>query len=1135
MPNAAGTLELVALELGKACEPLQELLTQDIFERLGVSLPPSISGNGTLATKLQESGAIAGELPPLVTALASAITSENVAGIISSSAPLIAKIAQLIAKLKEAGDAIHQAANTLSGEEKANVQKFAESFAIRTVEYVTVGNLDKRLPTLTNSLALIGIVDKEINMPNTIEAINAPKQVVPRRFYVDRIPKMLTNPEGYFTDVFKWGAPDFDGAVLLEKIHALLLSLGIPSAIYFETGQPPVLEAYFFSVSPDTSASPPGIKVSLSIPGNTDFNQEVVLSDLWKATVSVKAAFEAGMDATIRPPLNVSVSPPSGNVNINLLVGIKAEKNTGDPLSILSMAGGNGLFAKSIGASIGINTTLGSSGGNVDPAFQFAIREGKLIIDFSKGDGFIQTLLSGIKLDAGFELAGSWDPKTGLKFQGNAGVEVFIPVHFDLVVIQLNGLYFSIGTAPEAPVRIGLAAQLTGKLGPMTAVIDRIGTRIDITFPEDGTGRLGAADIAFGFMPSKGVGLSMDSGAITGGGFLSLDFDKGEYFGALELTFQGFISLKAIAIINTKMPDGSNGFALLVLVTAEFTPIQLSFGFTLNGVGGLLALNRSVDTEAVRTGVRTGAINSIMFPQDIVANIHRIISDIKTLFPIVEGHFVIAPMAKLGWGTPPLITLELGIILDIPKPQFIILGVLRCILPAEEAALLKLQVNFAGGVDFDQKMIWFDASLFDSHLLIYTLTGDMALRIGFGDPPVFVLSVGGFHPAFNEIPPDLTGMRRIGIALMSGDNPRIAAMSYFAVTSNTVQSGARVELYAKACGFNVYGFLGYDLLIQFNPFHFVADISAGLALRSGTNEIMGIGVHLQLSGPTPWRAVGDGHINMLFFEVSVGFDITWGDDPPPQPHELEDVRKLVVDALNDDRNWKADLPANTNQSVTIRKIELPPEQIIIHPFGILSVSQKIVPLEFEINKFGNKKPKDDNLFKLITADGAPAEEVKEEFAIANFIQLSDSEKLSRKSFERKKSGLKFSVSSSDKYGAGIPKEVVYELSYVHKTKKLAFKFGIFRLFTEVASLLLKGNGIHNNKFSTSRKQAVIAPATIVVDPPKFMVVNVSNLELYEPNLTADTQSQAYMMQDALIKKNPALKGTLQVISQHELN
>ena len=109
----------------------------------------------------------------------------------------------------------------------------------------------------------------------------------------------------------------------------------------------------------------------------------------------------------------------------------------------------------------------------------------------------------------------------------------------------------------------------------------------------------------------------------------------------------------------------------------------------------------------------------------------------------------------------------------------------------------------------------------------------MALRIGWGAQKIFVISVGGFHPAFHEVPSDLSGMKRMTIALLSGQNPRLTAQTYFAITSNTVQSGARVELYAAAGGFNIYGFLGYDLLVQFLPLHFVADIEAGLALREG--------------------------------------------------------------------------------------------------------------------------------------------------------------------------------------------------------------------------------------------------------------------------------------------------------------
>ena len=132
-------------------------------------------------------------------------------------------------------------------------------------------------------------------------------------------------------------------------------------------------------------------------------------------------------------------------------------------------------------------------------------------------------------------------------------------------------------------------------------------------------------------------------------------------------------------------------------------------------------------------------------------------------------------------------------------------------------------------------------------------------------------------------------MRRITIALLSGDNPRLTVMTYFAVTSNTVQSGSRVELYAEACGFNVYGFLGYDLLIQFNPLHFIADFAAGLALREGSDVIAGISLHGQLSGPAPWNARGEASLKILFVKISVDFNVTWGDEAAPDPVEIENV------------------------------------------------------------------------------------------------------------------------------------------------------------------------------------------------------------------------------------------------------
>ena len=248
--------------------------------------------------------------------------------------------------------------------------------------------------------------------------------------------------------------------------------------------------------------------------------------------------------------------------------------------------------------------------------------------------------------------------------------------------------------------------------------------------------------MAFGFKPPKGVGLSIDAGVVKGGGYLFFDFDREEYAGALEITVSDFLSLKAIGLITTRMPDGSRGFSMLIIITAEFSPgLQLGYGFTLIGVGGLLGLNRTVVLEALALGVRTGAVNGILFPVDPVANAPRIISDLRTIFPTYPNRFLIGPMAKLGWGTPTLVSLALGIIIEIPG-NVAILGILKTVLPDEHVPLLQLQVNFIGAIEFDKKRGWFFAALFESRLVFITLEGEMGMLIAVADDANFVLSVG---------------------------------------------------------------------------------------------------------------------------------------------------------------------------------------------------------------------------------------------------------------------------------------------------------------------------------------------------------------------------------------------------------
>ena len=120
------------------------------------------------------------------------------------------------------------------------------------------------------------------------------------------------------------------------------------------------------------------------------------------------------------------------------------------------------------------------------------------------------------------------------------------------------------------------------------------------------------------------------------------------------------ISVTAIALIDTKLPGGAKGFSFLVIITGEFPPIQLSFGFTLNGLGGIFGIERTLVIDALRDAVLHHSLDHILFAKDPIAHANEIISDLRAIFPPAQDEFVFGPMAKLGWGTPTLVDAELG-------------------------------------------------------------------------------------------------------------------------------------------------------------------------------------------------------------------------------------------------------------------------------------------------------------------------------------------------------------------------------------------------------------------------------------------------------------------------------------------
>ena len=165
-------------------------------------------------------------------------------------------------------------------------------------------------------------------------------------------------------------------------------------------------------------------------------------------------------------------------------------------------------------------------------------------------------------------------------------------------------------------------------------------------------------------------------------------------------------------------------------------PIQLSFGFSLDRVGGIVGVNRRADTDALRAAVRTGAAGDVLFAVRPPASPLALVSAADRLFPANRGTHLVGPSLKLSWLSfgprAASLGLDLGVIVEIPTGKVVILGVARASIPGLPF-VLNLRLDVLGIIDPVEQLVSIDASLVDSHVLgIFEVYGDAAMRFSWG-------------------------------------------------------------------------------------------------------------------------------------------------------------------------------------------------------------------------------------------------------------------------------------------------------------------------------------------------------------------------------------------------------------------
>jgi hypothetical protein len=1007
MANQNGTLQLLIRETGRLLRPLGYLLTPEqmrnlIVAELRVELPADAFTQDAFSNSIENGIVAIKQLRSTILELVTAIENDNLVLVLKKSSETIKQIDSIINTLDGIGKQVELLSSSLLPSVSVNLIDYVKKLPLRLLELLTIKYMDDYVIN-REILELFGILDLQ---PLPGQQVNPFETVIfQEKLYLNRLMPLLKSPVNYAGSIYGWGHFSFNGQLLLERLTNVFSIFGIPATLIpASPAAPPSLESTLFDIRGSIESNPPGLDMILKIPIFDALEFSYPLSSYFTLEISTTGRFDPGLQISFRPPTAISLRPPEETLNGSLTVRIIGKNpDSAESFLLLGQPGASRIEASLMSFTFGLSAAWNDSEGYAEGTLiaEADISGGKAVLDTSGGDGFILKMLSNRRLEADFQFGASWSPETGLRFKGSSETAIVFPTARSLGPVDFEQIYIGLQLNDDG-ISLEISGAVSVQLGPLIATIDRLGLEARLSFPEQG-GNLGLVDFGIGYKPPTAIGLSVDAEGISGGGFLKIE--PPNYAGMMQLSFRNEIELTAFGLITTKLPDGTEGFSLVIQIMAEFQPIQIGLGFALTGVGGLIGINRQLCEEGMRAAFKSHSLNTILFPQNPIKDAVKLIESIQSIMPPKEGYHIIGPMVKMFWGgSVELVHFEIGIFIQLGGPlKIVLIGQAWSLLPNEEFPRLVINVDVLGILDFGEERVAIDATLFDSRILNFTLDGQMALRADWSSGEEnFALSVGGFNPRFQNIPPGFPSLRRLMVSI--GDNPHLSLTMYLAITTNTLQVGAQLEIWAKESGFTIEGGAGFDALFTFSPFSFVTDVRIWVNVSKWGFEL-GVWLEFELSGPNPFIASGYAKFKVGWFTKKVRFRKEFGDkvaEPLPVASPLAALKK----ELENPRSIRFQLPAWATANLVFTK----DAESKIDPISDIIISQDAVPLNFPMDRFGGGTPPEaEKELKITAGPDIPDEQpVKSLFAPEQFKNWSTEQRLSAKPFEKYDAGIRFS-------------------------------------------------------------------------------------------------------------------------------
>ena len=528
---------------------------------------------------------------------------------------------------------------------------------------------------------------------------------------------------------------------------------------------------------------------------------------------------------------------------------------------------GGGLELDAIGLPLG-QATGGGVGGNPIAA--------SLLKSNGGASGDSHPVNPGIDVAAWLWSGPDGDGQFHVKFNGKDDPKIWIGVHAGFGPIYIDQIGVEITDDP------GIALLIDGsvKVDGLTAQADELGVRIPfnaIASPDHWS------------LDLKGLGIGFSSAAVTiAGGMLKNDGPPIEYDGMLliQIAEFGFIAVGAYSTPTEGGDTYTSLFVLLdVFITIGIPPVIDITGFGL-GVG----YNRELLVPTIDQVPNFILVSALDDPQNFANDPMGELMQIRSSLPAKRGSFWLAVGLRGQTFVVVQITAVVYVVLD-RGVEIGVLGVARMELPSDDSALVSVELALKARYSSSEGILSIQAQLTDNSWLLSRdcqLTGGFAYFMWFPESQ-FVLTLGGYHPAFAK-PPQFPDVPRLGYRWSLLGVINIKGESYFALTNTCVMAGTRMDTTYGPDWIHVWYTAYADFLISWDPFHYDVDvgIQIGVALSVKICFFGCVTIGITLSLGATLHVIGPPLHGEVKIDIAVAsVTIRFGPDPNPAPNYID--------------------------------------------------------------------------------------------------------------------------------------------------------------------------------------------------------------------------------------------------------